>query len=138
MSIEVKGLGNFERKLLQVATRELPKESLRIVRKMGTRARTMAAKKGRAEVGNVSGTYRRGWKLGKAFKRGSAYMIYVKNLSPHAHLIEDGHRIVGNDGKEHGFQEGKHVLQNSMKEFEDTEMDQILEKWLDDLLGKGL
>ncbi|QMV43739.1 HK97 gp10 family phage protein [Cohnella cholangitidis] len=138
MSIEVQGLDNFQRNLLRLATRTLPRESLKIMRKMGGRARTIAAKNSRSEVGKVTGKYRKGWKVGKSFRRGGEFMVYVKNVSPHAHLIEKGHRIVGPDGTEHGFKEGLHILENSMKQFEETEMETMLGEWLDQLLSEGL
>jgi hypothetical protein len=138
VSIEVEGLGTFEKKLLSIATEKLPKQSLQIVRKMGSKARTLTAKNARTKVNKYTGYYSKHWERGKAFRNGNTYAVYVKNSSPHAHLIENGHRIIDKNGKEHGFKEGKHILEDSMKEFENTQMEKMLDDWLDDLLEDGL
>lgn len=138
MSLEIKSLDNFERMLLSKATKELPRESFQIMRKMGSKARTLVAKKARTTVKKKTGIYQKSWKRGKAFKgKGDEYVIRVYNSSPHAHLIEDGHRQVTKDGKEVGFVKGQGVLDKAMREFEEGEMVDMLEDWLDDLLESG-
>lgn len=138
MGMEIEGLDKFDRYLLKKA-QEIPKEALKIMRMMGNEARKKALQRGKKEVKKLSGNYQRGWKRGKAFKASDgSYKVYVKNLSPHAHLIEKGHRIVDSEGQEHGFVEGKHILDKSMREFQDNEMVEILDAWLDNLLDRGL
>lgn len=129
-------LDDFQKILLKKAT-EIPKEGLKIMRKFGKEAKKYAVKKGKVEVKKRTGNYHKSWKVGKAFKQGEEYKIYVKNLSPHAHLIEDGHRNVDKTGVEHGFTKGKHVLEDSVKEFEENHLEELLEDWLDDFLDRG-
>jgi hypothetical protein len=136
MSLKSSGFDDFEKILLSKAIK-LPKESMKIMRKMGSKARTVAARKSRSEVNKVTGNYHKGWKRGKAWVNDGEYKILVKNYSPHAHLIEDGHRIVNKSGEEKGFKEGKHVLEKAMNEFGETLMEQMLEEWLEELLDGG-
>ena len=135
--MDIKGLTEFQKELLELAQRKLPRESFKIMRKIGSKARTHTARKARREVKKVTGTYQKRWKRGKVFKGSDGeYVVRVYNSSPHAHLIEDGHRMITRDGQEVGFVKGKKVLDKSMREF-DEEMDEMLSDWLDDLLESG-
>ncbi|WP_096199512.1 HK97 gp10 family phage protein [Bacillus sp. FJAT-45350] len=136
MSLEIKNLDKFEKMLVEKATKELPRETKQIMRKMGSKARTLTARNARSKVKKVTGSYHKSWKRGKLFFDGDKFVIRVYSGSRKAHLIEKGHRIVRN-GREVGFVKGKNVLEESMKEFEDREMDQMLSDWLDNLLESG-
>ncbi|WLR52462.1 HK97 gp10 family phage protein [Bacillus tianshenii] len=136
--MEIEGLTEFQRDLLEVAQRKLPKESKKAMRKVGSKARTQVARRARKEVNKVTGTYQKRWKRGKVFiGENKEIVVRVYNSAPHAHLIEDGHRQVTKDGREVGFVRGKHVLEKSMKEFEDREIEKMLGDWLDGLLEEG-
>lgn len=134
--MEIKGLTEFERDLLKQAQR-MPKESFKVMRKLGSKARTFVAKKSRKEVNKVTGNYHKSWKRGKAYSKDGEYQIQIRNIAPHAHLIEDGHRIVDKSGNEHGFKEGEHILTDGINEFEEQVMGEMLEQWLDQLLDEG-
>lgn len=137
--MDIRGLTEFQRDLLKIAQRELPREIPKIMRKIGSKARTQVARKARSQVNKVTGNYHKKWKRGKVFKgeRGET-VVRVINSSPHAHLIEDGHRLVTKDGEEIGFVQGKKILEKGMREFEDSgQVGTMLSQWLDDLLEKG-
>jgi hypothetical protein len=136
MSMESNGFDNFEKMLLSKATK-LPKESMKIMRKMGSKVRTLVAKKARSQVNKKTGNYHKAWKRGKAWNSNGEFLVRVYNSSPHAHLIEHGHRIVNKNGEEKGFKEGQHVLQKAMNEFDDTMMESMLDEWLEELLDGG-
>ncbi|MED3549962.1 HK97 gp10 family phage protein [Cytobacillus praedii] len=136
--MRIDGLTQFQKDLLDVAERKLPKEIPKVLRKIGSKARTNVAKKARREVKKRTGNYAKGWKRGKVFKNGRNVIVRVYNGSPHAHLIEDGHRQVTADGREVGFVPGKKVLEKSMIEFDNSgQVSEIVGEWLDDLLRKG-
>lgn len=142
MSFYIEGANEFDRYLIKKA-QELPKEAFRIMRIMGQEARKKAVKrsKTKSEIGSVTRNYQRSWKRGKAFRRkDGSFAIEVYNNSPHAHLIEDGHRIVGKkpEKKEYGFARGRKILDKSMREFQDNELESMLGAWLDEMLDKGL
>lgn len=136
--MEFEGLSEFQKDLLEVGQKKLPKESIKIMRKIGSKARTHVARASRSKIHKVSGNYQKAWKRGKAFKDSNGNIVVrVINSSPHAHLIEDGHRQVTKDGREIGFVPGKKILENGMKEFESSgQIDGMLYDWLDQMLDE--
>ena len=55
--------------------------------------------------------------------------VRVYSYAPHAHLIEEGHRMVTHDGREVGFVKGHHVFEVAAKGFESefyTDLDDFL------------
>lgn len=137
--MEMKGLTEFQKDLLEVAQQKLPRETVKIMRKTGSKARTHVARKARRLVKKQTGLYHKKWKRGRVFKgENGEWVVRVYNSAPHAHLIEDGHRQVTKDGKVVGFVRGKKVLDKGMKEFDDSgQFEQMLGDWLDDLLRSG-
>jgi hypothetical protein len=137
--MDFKGLTEFQRDLLEMAQDKLPKESYKIMRKIGSKARTEVAKKARRDVKKATGYYHKKWKRGKVFKgENGEIVVRVINSSPHAHLIEHGHRMVTQDGREVGFVKGKKVLEKGMKQFAGSDkMEEMLSDWIDDLLESG-
>lgn len=135
--MRLEGLSDFQNDLLQVAQRDLPREMPKVMRKLGSKARTKVAKKARSLVKKKTGLYHKKWKRGKVFigYRGEI-VVRVFNSSPHAHLIEDGHRMVDHDGNDLGtFVHGKKPLDKGMREFEASgETEEVIVDWLDGLL----
>lgn len=134
--IREKGMSDFE-KNMEYIVENMPKEARMILRKGGSKARTIVARKARQLVKKRSKKgYHAGFKRGKVWQEDDGtYRVRVYNNAPHAHLIEDGHRIVGKDGSEHGFKQGLKVMEKANKEVE-KQWDQILEKEIDNLLDK--
>lgn len=136
--MEMNGLSEFQRDLLKTAT-NMPKEVPKVMRKIGSMARTNVARKARLLVKKQTGTYHKRWKRGKVFKGADGeWIVRVYNSSPHAHLIEDGHRMVNKDGQEVGFVRGRKPLEKGMQDFDSSGVnEQILSVWLDELLESG-
>ncbi|PJH69186.1 hypothetical protein CVR96_27655, partial [Salmonella enterica subsp. enterica serovar Typhimurium] len=85
----------FEQDLLKTATETLPKESKKVMRKIGSKARTQVARHGRATVDKHTGNYHKSFKRGKPFVDDEGKtVVRVYNNAPHGHLIEYGHRII--------------------------------------------
>jgi hypothetical protein len=61
--------------------------------------------------------------------------IRVYSASPHAHLLEYGHRIVDKNKVEHGFKEGAHFFEAAEKSFTPTFFTDC-EAFVDGLLDK--
>lgn len=139
MSLEIEGLTEFQQDLLEVAQKKLPKESLKVMRKIGSKARTKVARKARSTVHKKTGNYQKGFKRGKAFKDSEGkYVVRVINSQPHAHLIEYGHQQVAKDGRNVGFVPGKKVLADGMADFDSSGIyEKELLNWLDELLESG-
>ena len=93
------------------------------------------------------------WRLKKPKKYGTARVVRVQSQAPHAHLVELGHELVRGSGtrkngrklntleraikgiQSKGRVEGRHMLENSMNEMENT-FDKSVQKLLDDLTGE--
>lgn len=139
MDFKIDGLTNFQKDLLEVAQEKLPKETFGIMRKIGSKARTHVAKEARSKVKKKAGTYHKKFKRGKVFKDNKGQIIVrVVNSSPHAHLIEHGHRNVTPGGREVGFTTGKKVMEQGIQNFDASgEFENMLSEWLDELLDSG-
>lgn len=139
MDMKIDGLTDFQKDLLEVAQRKLPKESFKIMRKIGSKARTQVARHARSKVKKQNNVYHKRFKRGKVFKdEDGQIVVRVINSAPHAHLIEHGHRQVTKDGREVGFTPGKKVMATGIQKFDNTgEFETMLSDWLDDLLDKG-
>jgi hypothetical protein len=137
--MELNGLTEFQRNLLELSQRTLPRESYKIMRKIGSKARTQVAKKARRLIKKKTGFYHKKWKRGKVFKgEHGEYVVRVYNSSPHAHLLEHGHRMVTEDGREVGFVQGRKPLEKGMREFESSDTtEEMLSEWLDGLIRSG-
>ena len=133
--MRLEGLTEFQQSLLQTS-KKVDKEVPKILRKVGSKARTVVAKRARQKVKKLTGNYHKKCKRGKVFRGDSSeWVVRVINSSPHAHLIEDGHKQVNQDGQVVGFVRGKHVLKDGMAEFESSGVtEQMISDWLDDLL----
>lgn len=115
--------------------REAPKKQTQFLRREGNKLRNKT--KARAKtLGKKSGNYLRSIKRGKVYPYQGAQAIRVYSYAPHAHLIEEGHRMVTHDGREKGFVQGHHVFERSAKDFQSeflTDLDDMLDEVVKDL-----
>ncbi|EON70460.1 HK97 gp10 family phage protein [Lysinibacillus sphaericus] len=135
--MEIRGLTEFQKDLM-AASMTVQKEIPKILRKVGSKGRTLVARRARSKVKKLTGNYHKKWKRGKVFKGDNGeFVVRVINSSPHAHLIEDGHLQVV-DGQTVGFVRGKHVLKDGMAEFDASGIaEEMISDWLDDLLEQN-
>lgn len=132
-----KGLDTFEKTLVDTITKKYPEEAKEFLHQCGKEL--MEDAKRRTPVGTEKKAKTKRlinkWRTLKAKKRRRNNEIYVevKNNAPHAHLIEDGHRIIGKDGSEHGFKPGVHMLRNAAGRM-DKNFKHKLEAWLGKML----
>ena len=101
-------------KELERTARESPKLQKKFMRQEGSKLlrRTKAeAKRVKVKTGN----YKKSIKRGKVYEYDGAQVIRVYSTAPHAHLIEDGHRMVTHDGLEVGVVPGKRVAEAAGK-----------------------
>lgn len=134
--IDDQGLSVFMRELTALE-KEFPKEAKQLMRRAGTKARTIVARTARRLVRKETGAYHRSIKRGKVWVDAATgeVKIRVYTRAPHGHLIEYGHRIVAHDGIEKGFKEGYHVFDRASSEVESQwagilsqEFDKIMDK----------
>ncbi|WP_321833629.1 HK97 gp10 family phage protein [Clostridium butyricum] len=132
---DIHELDIFERQLLNIAEKEMPRETKKHLKKEGRKLKSKTKGKAKSKVKKVTGSYMKGIKNGKVYKFNGSLATRVYNTSPHAHLIENGHRIVTKSGKEVGFKEGEHVFEEAAKEFE-NEYVKDTEQFIDEITRK--
>ena len=138
-SFDITELTNFEKNLVKLAHETMPKETKKFLREAGTKLRKKTLSKAKQKVKKDTGYYFKSIKRGKVYiyKVNGALSIRVYSSAPHAHLIEDGHRQVTKDGREVGFVQGKHIFEDSEKQFAGEYYNDI-QKLIDNVLDKGL
>ena len=117
---------------LERTVRDAPKTQKKFMRQEGSKLlrRTKSeAKRVKVKTGN----YKKSIKRGKVYEYDGAQAIRVYSTAPHAHLIEDGHRMVTHDGREVGFVPGMHVFEVAGKAFEPEYLADI-----DDMLDEAV
>ncbi|MFB9326996.1 HK97 gp10 family phage protein [Paenibacillus aurantiacus] len=129
-----KGMDDWKR-AMTLMEKEMPRQAKQMLRGVGARARKVVAKRARQLVRKDSGTYHRSIKRGKLWTESGQLMIRVFSTAPHQYLIEHGHRIVGKDGSEHGFQPGLHVFERAGHEIE-LGFDALIEAEFDKLMKR--
>ena len=120
---------------LELAEKNTPKVTKSFLRKEGSKLLRQTKKDARS-VKDKTGKYRKSIKRGKVYDYQGSQAIRVYSSAPHAHLIENGHRMVTHDGREVGFVPGKHVFEKAGKAFEPVfvkDIDQLLEESLEKL-----
>lgn len=134
---EFEGLDAFEKALVDTITKKYPEEAKKFLHQCGTelmedaKKRTPVGTEKKAKSKRLANKWRTS--KGKKRRRNNEVYVEVKNNAPHAHLIEDGHRIVGKDGSEHGFCPGVHMLRTAAERM-DKSFKPKLDAWLDRVL----
>lgn len=105
--------------------------------KKSVRARTP---NGKNHKGDIATKLRKNFHI-KMKDNGMISSAIVYNDAPHAHLVEDGHRIVkggklGKGGKVVGFVAGKHMMEKTKNEYEEI-VPERFEKMVDDVLKEN-
>lgn len=135
--IDDRELEQFNRNLESFQVK-FPIESRKMLRLVGNQARKIVLNKAKQLIKKDSGNYFKSIKRGKVFfdREGKLTVrVYSNKIAPHAHLIEFGHRIVGKDGTEHGFQPGYHVFEKATPEVE-TQFNTIVAAEFEKMLEK--
>lgn len=104
------------------------KQEKKFLQKEGTKLRQITAREAR-KVPKKTGNYRKSIKRGKVYRYRGSQAVRVYSAAPHAHLIENGHRMVTHDGREVGFVPGHHVFERGRRQFESQfyeDLDQFL------------
>ena len=114
--IDTSELEAYARELERVA-KEAPRTQKAFLRKEGTKLRTRTREEAR-RVKTKTGKYKKSIKRGKVYDYQGSQAVRVYSTAPHAHLIEDAHRMVTHSGKEVGFVPGMHIFETAGKDFE--------------------
>ena len=105
------------------------KKEKKFIQKEGTKLRSRTRKEAK-RVRKKTGKYHASIKRGKPYRYHGSQAIRVYSAAPHAHLIENGHRLILPGGREAGFVPGKHIFETAARNFEQTylaDLDAFLE-----------
>lgn len=134
---DISGIDDFASEMLDLAERKMPNETRKFMMREGNKLRKLTANQAKSSVKKQTGSYLKGIKRGKVYDYNGMKSIRVYNSSPHAHLIEEGHRMVTPSGREVGFVRGQKVFAKVRAEFVDQFANDT-EEFIDELLDKGL
>lgn len=115
---------------MRLVAEKAPKRQKQFLQKEGTKLRTRTKARAR-KIGKKTGNYLKSIKRGKVYDYHGDQAIRVYSYAPHAHLIENGHRMVTHDGREVGFVKGHHVFELAAEDFEPeyyTDLDEMLDE----------
>lgn len=103
-----------------------PKEVEAFMKVEAKQLRKKAVALAKSRVKKLTGNYLKGFKAGKkVYKWGDAdYNVRVYNSSPHAHLIEFGHRGLF-WGHSTGWVPGRHIMEDSLRQYEPDFADHV-------------
>lgn len=132
----------FTRLLLELASKKMPKETYKFIRK----EQNLLKRKIRLEaevIKDKTGKYKRNIDRSRVFNTGddtigTVYIRGGRKGAPHAHLIEDGHRIVGHRPtlKDTGRKTAAYkIMEKATENFKKRYM-QRCEKFIDKLIKK--
>lgn len=141
VGFDVSELDDFTRDLLSLAKDKLPNESKKFIRTEQGKFRTRVRQKARASVkkktGNLFGSIDRSQV--RARQTGVSGSVYIG--ASHAHLIEDGHRIVGHEPNKKDTEKktkAYKIMENAKEEFNPVFVEDC-EQFVDKMLKeKGL
>lgn len=134
-SFDFSELGDFSKDLLDLAQDfDKGKQAKVFLRKAGNKLKKATVKHAKSKVKKKTGNLYKSIKRGKPYKyainNSMAVRVYGTN---HAHLLNNGHRIVGKDGSEHGFAKGYHFFESGASDYEEEWTDDV-EDFLDEML----
>lgn len=110
----------FQEACVNMATHDFPQITKKFMKAEAKKLKKHMVDKAKSTVGKVTGNYYKGFKAGKKVYPYSdaEYNVRAYNSSPHAHLIEHGHRMTDHQGNSIRWVDGYHIIEDSGKEFE--------------------
>lgn len=109
------------KELLKGKLKSFPNECKKFIKNECKKLKQKTKSFANSEVGKSDKSHKHyvdGFKDGKPFDNGDTFCCRVYNNTPHAHLIENGHKIVRNNSQI-GFVSGKYIMQKSGDNFQD-------------------
>ncbi|MEY8763343.1 MULTISPECIES: HK97 gp10 family phage protein [Clostridium] len=131
-------LDSFTKDMLELAEKEMPRESSKFLKKNANQLKTATKNKAK-QLGIIeeTGNYYEGFKSGKVYKYNGALSCRAYNTSPHAHLLEYGHLQTDKEGNSvgKGFVPGFHPFQRAYEDFINKYYNNC-EQFVDDMINK--
>lgn len=125
LNITVTGLDDFYNDIMDMVQKQYPKEIKKFMQAEGNKLRKETKKKANSTVRKKTGNYLEGMKRGKYYiykkTNASSIRVYAGRPANHAHLLEEGHKMVRHDKVDSGkFVKGYHIFKLAANEFEST------------------
>jgi hypothetical protein len=143
---DISELTKFEKKLVTKVNDTMPKESRKFIKKEGSKLSNKNKSTFKSKgIGEETGSLLKGFKAGKAYKYDSNWSCRAYNNAPHAHLLNEGHLMVGHKPEKKAltlnyggtFVPGYHFMEEAAKLFESSYYSDV-EQFLEDIFIKGL
>jgi len=135
--VDAKDLEEFYQELDSLV-KNFPKEANRLMMKSGNHARKIVLQRAKQSVVEDTGEYFKSIKRGRVWVEESTgeYKVRAYSRSPHAHLLEYGHRMVSHepDKRELGFVLGFHIFDKAANDI-NQQWNKILEEEFDKILS---
>lgn len=124
---------SFEKDLQTMADKIGGKETKNFLKKQGKKFQKKTQDLARRLVKERTGKYIKSIKNGKVYIYDGSFATRVYSGAKHAHLIENGHRVVTKGKKDTGkFVKGYRVFGKAYENFEDEFEDEV-EKYINDV-----
>lgn len=138
-------LSEFAQNMLRKATVLYPEHLKDFIKECAKELNTISKGYAKREYKKKTGLYFKKFKVSKAYVGNGRFFIKVYNSSPHAHLLEKGHRKVprgkkgesNKGGNEIGFKRGRYPLARGTRDFKPIYYKKI-EKFIDEYFIKGI
>ncbi len=118
---------------LELAVHKYPDMAEISLKKMGNRLKREVVKQTRAVVKEHSKKLVKGYKVGRVQGYGMGMYVEFSGTAPHFHLVENGHKLIGPNGEDKGYVQGKHMVATVAASYDST-MGVELEKMTDTIL----
>jgi len=131
-------LDSFTKEMMELANKELPRESKKFLKKNANQLKTATKNKAKQlGIFEKTGNYYKGFKSGKVYNYHGALSCRAYNTSPHAHLLEYGHLQTDKEGKSvgKGFIPGFHPFLRAYENFI-SKYNNNCEQFVDDMINK--
>lgn len=137
VSLDFSQVSDFNKELLELIETTYPKEAKKFVSRAGNAFRAEMKAGYKRNTIRRTGNLLRGVTRGRAYiYNGEDYQVRVYNKAPHASLIERGHKLYIKGKPTDKFVKGKHIVGNTIVEFNDKFVE-LADKFVDDLLNGG-
>lgn len=148
MSVEagfdLRELEELNAQLLKLADEQFPKETKKFIRRQGARLERQLRNAYKTKVKKKTGNLQKGVERGMPTLYEGDWQIRVRNVAPHAHLIEHGHVMkdknknpIKNSFGQEIWVEGKYVAAFTVNDFK-KEYPQAVDEFVDQMLEAGL
>jgi hypothetical protein len=128
-------LDAFRQQLAEVAN-EYPATAEKHLRRIGNKFKKIIKEKSPDSGQNHKNKLNKSWKSEVKGFSGEALSMDIWSTSPHFHLVDRGHKLVGKNGTTLGFVQGKHFLASTAQEVEAEVVPAEIEKMYADISKK--